>query len=297
MKRFIKQLSIFMTIFITALSLYLTFVIRFNVKTIENFRFHKGINKIIAGDSRTQYSINDKILPNTINISQNSEGLLYSYFKLKTLLLNNPQIDTVFLGVSYHNFSYYYNDIHRVPDVTSRYFFILAPFEQIRLLMDTKNSLPMIQQSIIAGTKNWIRNTPDYAFLGGFESYSTNILLSDSFIVKRINSQYFDDGKLYDFFEENIIYFGKIAKMCKEMNVTLIVLNTPMHPGYKEKVPPKFVNEFYSLVKIDGITIIEFNDLKLSDNDFLPDGDHLQESGARLATLYLNELINKSGKH
>jgi hypothetical protein len=270
MKRFIIQLAVFLLILFWGISIYLVLVFRFNSKTIENYKFEKGINKLIAGDSHTKYCIDDKLLTNTQNISQDSEGMLYSYFKLKTLLINNPQIDTVLLGASYHSFSSYYNKIYSIPEVTGRYFFILTPILQVKLLMDTKNTFPAIQKSIINGTKNWIQNSPDYSFLGGFDTFSSSIPLNDSLIERRINNQYFDEGKLNTFFEENIYYFEKIVQMCKDMNVKLIVLNTPMHKRYKEKVPTKFVNEFNTLVTNGGS--IEADDLKLSDTDF-PDGD------------------------
>jgi hypothetical protein len=298
MKILIIQIKVLMMILICGLSIYLIFVFRFNASAIENYKFDKGINKLVAGDSHTLTSINDKLLPNAQNISQTAEGLFFSYYKLRTLLINNSQIETVFLGVSYQSFSSYYNDINRKPDgCFPHYIFILPPPVQIGFLKDTKNTFALIQKSIVAGTDNWVRNIPDYAFMGSFSPVSTKILLSDKTLDKRINLQFFDDGKINDLSEENIYYFKKIVDMCNDMKVRLIILNTPMHPGYKEKVPPKFVNEFNSIVKNGEIELIEFEDLKLSDNDFLPDGDHLQESGSRLATLYLKELLSKPNLH
>ena len=176
---FIIQLAVFMLVLFTGLKVYYILISRFNTRKIESYKFNKGINKLIAGDSRTQYSINDKLIENSKNISQNSEGLLYTYYKLKTLLGNNPQIDTVFLGVSYHTFSSYYIDIQKKPDVSGRYFFILSGGEQFRLLTDTKNTFPLIQYSLIESTKNWYNNTPDSTFMGGYDCYSTPVKISD----------------------------------------------------------------------------------------------------------------------
>lgn len=293
MKKFILNLAVFSLIISAGFIAYFLVISNLSLKTAENYRFGKNINKLIAGDSRTQYSINDKILNNSRNISQNSEGLLYTYYKLKLLLKNNPEIDTVLLGVSYHTFSSYYADIRNKPEVSGRYFFVLPVTEQLRSLTDTKNTLPLIQFALSEGTKNLYNNKPDTTLLGGYDCYTTTKRINDSVIADRINFQFFEGGRERELFEENIIYFNKIAELCKERNIRLIIINTPMHKQYSAKVPAKFKNELRELIKNNGLYEINFDTLILSDADFLPDGDHLQESGAKLTSDYLNKLLNR----
>lgn len=65
-----------------------------------------------------------------------------------------------------------------------------------------------------------------------------------------------------------------------------------MNKNYMKRVPQKFVNVFNELVIKNDVTVIDFRGLILSDDDFLPDGDHLQQSGAIKTSIYLEKLIN-----
>jgi len=241
-----------MLIFTFVFSVFLAIVFRYNTKTIKGYQFDGSINKLIVGDSHTQASINDKLILNSKNISQKLEGLLLTYYKLKMLLPNNHQVDTIFLGIGYHNFSNYKHEFQNSPEVISWYFFIMPRDAQITLLTESKDIFPVLQKIIIEGSENWVCSVNEYEFLGGYEPYSTPIKLSDATVDRRISHLFYVDGNETDLFEENILYFGKIVELCKEMNIKLILLNTPMHAGYKQKVPFKFINEFNRIVKNSG---------------------------------------------
>lgn len=293
MKRFLMNLLVFNLILFTAfIALYLSISIH-SSKNINDFKIEKNINKLIAGDSRTQYSINDKLVNNSKNISQNSEGLLYTYYKLKLLLKNNPQIDTVFLGVSYHTFSSYYTIIQRKPEVSGRYFFILPVVEQVKLMFDTKNTFPLLQYAFKENISNWYYGLRDTTLLGGFDCYSSSLKINDSLIDERIKFQFFNSSGENEIFNENAEYFNKIAELCKDLNVKLIILNTPMHKNYTAKVPARFKNILNELISKYNLSMVNFQNLILNDSDFLPDGDHLSESGAVKTSFFLNDLLQR----
>lgn len=293
MKRFLLNLLVFdIILFAVFIALYLSLSIH-SSKNIDDLKIEKSVNKLIAGDSRTQYSINDKLVNNSKNISQNSEGLLYTYYKLKLLLKNNPQVDTVFLGISYHTFSSYYAIIQRKPEVSGRYFFILPVTEQIKLMFDTKNTFPLLQYAFKENITNWYYGLRDTAFLGGFDSYSSSLSINDSLINERIRFQFFNSSGEKEIFYENAEYFKKISELCKDLNVKLIILNTPMHKNYSSKVPFRFKSIMEELISKDNLNFVDFQNLVLNDSDFLPDGDHLSESGAIKTSVYLNGLIQK----
>jgi len=291
MKRLIKQLLLFISFPIALLVIIFIFLNYTYKNQIENYKFDAKINKIVVGSSNTHTAINDKFLNNTKNISQNSECFMYSFFKLQTLLKNNHQIDTVFLGVNYFNFSAYCDEYIFVPAVTSRYFFILPNKIQFYLLKNTFNLYQLIKTCLIKGVSN-LKNTSDkFTYLYESEDLSTKVPLSDKTIEKTIKKQYCENGKLYDYSNSNIYYFMKIKELCKNNNITLILLSTPLHSKYKALVPLKFIYLYNFLTKDFKKNLIEFDGLKLNDNDFLPDGDHLSASGAKTASEYLNELL------
>ena len=74
-----------------------------------NININNGINTLVIGDSHTELAINDSLLNNTLNISTPAEGYIFTYMKLRNILKNNSQIRNIMLGVSYHNFSSYYD--------------------------------------------------------------------------------------------------------------------------------------------------------------------------------------------
>ncbi|MCX6279514.1 MAG: hypothetical protein NT004_15665 [Bacteroidetes bacterium] len=130
-----------------------------------------------------------------------------------------------------------------------------------------------------------------YSFLGNYEAYHTNVKLSAQSVGKRVNTHFFQHGKMDEFSSLNVFYLTKVAELCKERKINLILLNTPMHKYYIENVPDKFKDKFYSLIKSKKLNLIEFEKLKLDDRCFLPDGDHVNEEGARLTTLFLVNVL------
>ena len=78
----------------------------------------------------------------------------------------------------------------------------------------------------------------------------------------------------------------------KEKNKTLIGLNTPLHNYYTAQVPVIFKKKFRQVTSC--INVIDFEDLHLSENSFLPDGDHLTKVGAILTSNYLQSILKKN---
>ena len=100
MKKFIKQIILFILIYILILGINFSLNLYF-INTIPPM---VNANTLIIGDSHPQTAINPKLLNNAENLSQSAEPYLITYFKLKKLLDTN-KINTVILGYSYHNLS------------------------------------------------------------------------------------------------------------------------------------------------------------------------------------------------
>lgn len=109
MKKFGKRLFVFL---IPLLLLFVGTVVLRDVqtkKTSKEFSFDRYVNKVVIGDSHIANGIDDNLLNNTKNIAIGGEGLIYSLNKIKLLNENRVKLDTVYLGVSYHTFSDYFD--------------------------------------------------------------------------------------------------------------------------------------------------------------------------------------------
>ena len=76
--------------------------------------------------------------------------------------------------------------------------------------------------------------------------------------------------------------------------IELILVNTPINNNYYNKIPKKFISNYYAIIK-QFSNRIKFYDYHSIDflKDCWGDGDHLNSIGARKLTLLINERINK----
>jgi hypothetical protein len=294
MNLFSKRALLFLGIPFCLSLLLFVLLYHFNSKLLSKYRLDSQVNTLIVGDSRTAYAFNDKLLSNTVNISQTSEGFIYSFPILQGILKSNPQIKTVLLGFSYQSISSYYDKSMFGPHIASRYFYILPREVQLEIFEKNKSNLMLVFRKIVTnGIWNLLSKPNNYSFIGKYETYKTDIPLTKATIDKRIASQYYESGKLLDFAEINTAYFIKIVNLCKQSNIKLIILNTPMHKYYLSSVPLQYKEKYYGLLKEHNLDLIEFDTLAMADTCFLPDGDHLSTSGTEPATRYLKKVLSE----
>jgi hypothetical protein len=101
---------------------------------------------------------------------------------------------------------------------------------------------------------------------------------------KRIRYQYYNKTEVIDTSEINIRYLNKIVDLCKEKNIKLTMLQTPMHKSYIKKVPKIYIQYFYHFIQSNNLDLLDFQNLELPDSCFLPDGDHVNYYGLKLTT-------------
>lgn len=272
-----------------ALLLVLYFVLDCKTnKTISNYHLKAGTTILILGDSHSQYAFDDKLLQGSINLSQFSESTFFTYYKLRYLLMNNPGIKQVYLGFGYHSISSYYDDYtfgEFSKDISSRYFFLLPMKERLNLLEKSKWGIPMLlKNSMVNGLKLFSSEVTNPPYLGKYMNGFKACQAVRSSMEKRIQQQFYLNTKLKGFSELNIGYFHRIVELCKQYQVQLTVLNTPLHPYYKSKIPKVFIKRYNQVMFENKVNVINFDKLELADSCFIPDGDHISEKGVRLAT-------------
>ena len=268
-----------------------------NRSLLRNYKLSQDVNTLILGDSHVEAAIDDSLNPHFINLSQSGESYIYTLAKLEYLVTSNRTVKTVILGYGCHNISEYFDYAafgeNAVPTF-SNFFLILPASRKIEIL---SKSPSLFYQSLTLILKNGIlnlnREEKEYSFLGSFVTTTTPKLMDTSSVKRRIEAQFYKDNVVTGFSEINIDYLKKIIDFCNANQLSLYLLNTPVHPIYQEQIPPKFITKYYSLALQQNCKIIEFKNAKFESSDFLPDGDHLRLDAARTTTRDLFEMLKK----
>ncbi|MEO6151384.1 MAG: hypothetical protein ABIN95_13560, partial [Mucilaginibacter sp.] len=101
LNKFVRQLLLFSGLFLLANAMLIAGVCILSNNI--SFKLPAQKHVLILGDSHTALGINDKYIPQAINMSSEGEGYLYAYLKLKKFLADNEQLDTVLLSFNFNS--------------------------------------------------------------------------------------------------------------------------------------------------------------------------------------------------
>lgn len=292
-----QQLRHLIILLVAIIVLLVLFLFASTLKA-RSFKINDDVSELYMGDSHVRYAVNDNFLKHSLNLANSSESLYFSYFKLKLILKNNPNIQELNLGFSYHSISEYYDDytFGRYSNLIAANYFYILPFdEQLKMIKrDFKNAPSRLVHVLKSGINSWFnKNT----FEGGYDNPYTDVISVQESMDERLNLQYYSNGKLHSFSSLNLTYFDKIVELCKNKNVSLIVLNTPMHPYYQAKIPKKFVEKYNSIVISKNLKVMDLTRLELPENCYQPDGDLVSKQGALETTKKIIRLKSQSSNH
>ena len=311
MKKFLIKVLIFLGSIVSILLLPILILRLMDDRISENLALPPNIDTIIIGDSHTQCALNDSLIPNSINISLDSESYYYSYPKLKKIIKNNANIRYIIIGYAYHSLSAIYDSTIICPYATkrikscsemmiNRYFLIFDnhliqsmikfPFVFLNCIFtSSKKSINLIYHF----SKNDLK-FHDFPFWGHY--LKTNLCkLNDYRIQTAINRHFYlkSGQKIADFSEIQQDFLCKIIEFSKEKKKNLILLNTPIHYRYYAKVPKQFSVYYYTTEQTHkNVTLIDDHKFSLPNNCWR-DGDHLNYQGALLYSKYFANELNK----
>ncbi len=303
MKLFLKKSLCFLFIGIFSI-LFLFFPINYIYnKRVEKLILDKNVSTLICGDSHPMSALDDKIIPNSISTTLSSESYYYTYYKLKKILYNENNLKYILLGISFHSFTKSYDnqiyETEKIKNTYSKYFLILENKEKLYLLKKNSagllKSIPYIfKEAIITFLRS--NKYTNYPFWGYFRG-SENTNLNDETIRAAINRHYYDtdSGLLQKFSEFQVEYLMKIVDLCSEKNIQLYLINTPVSDEYLSKIPEKFINYYYNIVRKlkfnKNLKILDWHNHQLPKNCF-GDGDHLNSNGAEIFSKKIISEIN-----
>lgn len=284
MRAFIKSISYFLLPLLLITTIFLLWTVIISKSVLESsLQFELPQNKSIlfAGDSHIVGAIPDSLYLNSINIGLRSESYYHTYHKLK-YFIGKQQINKIYLGFSYHNLASYYDSFIDGPfssQISSRLFFILPFKEKMRVLFWNNKNLFDFIKDLNKNSKLLKLNITNSKsnFIDGFDIFHNNTIFSEKTCALRINAQFFNDGKVSRFAKFNLIYFNAIIEMCFEKEIELILLTTPLHKKYIQKVPKVYISEFIKFTKKNKS--INLENIILTDSCYSPDGDHINNKG------------------
>ncbi|RYD90104.1 MAG: hypothetical protein EOP54_24490, partial [Sphingobacteriales bacterium] len=276
LKKFLRQFWIFVLLF-----LLMNAALIGGICIMSNnisFKLPAKKHVLIIGDSHTALGINDKYIPQAINMSSEGEGYLYAYLKLRKFLAENDQLDTVILSFNFNSMykvkdewtvgeSYIAGKVpHYLPFFTADEFKLFAAnpvFYEAVLEVPVQNKRAVVKLLTNKFTM------PDLHIGGYVDSKERKIKKALEVIKEKADAAKRFDG--YSVYQEE--YLNKIIAACKAADVQLILLNSPI---YKEALYAYNQKDFYAYYKknLANIPMWDYYNMPYDATQFR-DTDHL----------------------
>lgn len=294
MKTFVKKVSYFIALVILISSSLLLL----NYYIIDSNKFSIDSNKeiLILGDSNSKYAVNDSIFNKTFNFSGPADSYYYSYLKLSKVIETNTQINTVLLSFSPHNIidnGWLFNE----DDMITRFpkYYPLMDFSDFSFLLKKRSlvlfaSINRVFRNIPRTVLSKIDGSRIMSNYGGHEFVTgNNLKLALSKLNKGEDIPHFNLPNAFNISLQEMFYLKKIATLCKDSNLKLILMNPPkrkeliMHERY-------FVTEFNDFYdrELNSIPFLDFSNFVLPDECY-DDLVHLNYKGAKIFSTLLGE--------
>ncbi|BFP42773.1 hypothetical protein FGF1_36180 [Flavobacteriaceae bacterium GF1] len=284
MKKFILLLLKFSTALVGVVT-FLVIISALIGRSLFPFQIQEDKNILILGNSHPECAINDNEIDGVINLAQSGTAYFYDYLKLREFVNKNHHIDTVILG-------YTYSDLKKEMDewvtgedklkfkirdyfilFNSKDYFALAFSNPVGVITNTP-------QTIFYNLNAGIKGLPH---MGGFKYLERNKLKEAKERLKKQNTNE-TPFKISNYQGK---YLKKIYAFCKERNITLILLSTPLHPmevEYQKEMLQSYNN--FASKNLPEALLINHSNFQLPES-YYADLDHLNHKGARLYTQYL----------
>ncbi len=293
MKKFCKDVSVFLfiiaTIVVVDVFLQKTLLFKDN-----NVKLPKKYTVLILGHSHPAQAYDTNYIKNTINMATAGEAYLYTYFKAKKVIDNNPQIKKVFVEFTNNQIekgmdNWIWDDIHLQYRIKECW--VLLDKEAIKLLYK-KNPTGLIN----AFSKSLFDNLR-FLFVskkiiierrGIRKPESNNEVSINSKQLSKSGSRKNINHNL-EISEYNILYLQKIVKYCKGKKIEVCLVRSPMHKSYDVSYTEYKFREILR-TKFRKVEWLDNKDFPIPDKGF-QDTEHLNSYGARIYSNYFNNQI------
>lgn len=261
------------------------------------FSIPEEVHSVILGHSHSACAFDDKIIPGFYNLSQNTEGYPYSYFKASRILEENKHIKNIFIEYTNNQIEpWASNRVYGIYlDINVPRTFPVADKEFILEAFYRSGNIPKVTNAIVKSYKN------NFEFIfSGSDNYlesewhnhriPTRIFRGDTTSKAVDLDENFID--IYKIQEENLSYLFNLKALCKKHDVNLFFLRSPMPKHVSFNNEPVFNNikeTFFA-----DIPFLDFKDYPM-ELEFFADNQHLNKSGSVEFSNYFKDSLVQNG--
>lgn len=286
MRRFLFKCAAFLLLLLGSYAVLFALVVGLHRRALEHCRVGDAVHAVMLGDSHAMWAIDDAQIPGLRNISLNAEGYRYTYAKLSYLLQHEPHIERIYLTVGPHNFSGYFDEYitgDSFKFFVHRYLSVMDASDYVTLMQVNLRGFPELLKKVVAvGFMPGVRGKCE--LYGAFPDDHERKVFDPESARRRLDSQFFLDGRVIGESVSNVTYLERIVTLCRERGVRLTIVSTPMHERYVQGVPAHYKQRLADFIANHNLEYYHFAGLDLPDSAYLPDGDHLNYDGAMRAT-------------
>lgn len=268
------------------------FLIFFSCNFLQSasFRIPDNKNIIILGDSTTANGIDDTIFSGAVNMSQGATAYFYSYIKLRKFLKENPHLSKVIVAFHYTAINESEDDLvngkKNILNKVPRYLFLFNMNEKIKFLNKPgvfHAAFKSIRLSAEAIPKLIKTGKVSYSDLkiGDYSRVYNNRLGVHIEHVKKKNT-----NNAFKYSQDQHEYLLKIVELCRDKNVELLLLNTPMY-NLDKYIDTKDFLDYYNFY-FSETKFLDFSNFVLPEYGYA-DLIHLHYKGAEIFSQYLSD--------
>ncbi|MDP9080728.1 MAG: hypothetical protein M3O71_25205 [Bacteroidota bacterium] len=291
MARFVKQTVLFMAASILML-LGLIGIPNYIVNKKSRFIISNKCKIVLFGHSHPECAFNDTLINNLKNLSHSAEPYFYTYQKVKMVLLQNPQIETVLIEFTNNQID------AKMDEWTWGYKYMSSMFPKYTPFMDkadigllVENNPKDFMNCLSVSTRTSLTRlfTSNYEFtnvMGGYlrldRSQTNSTADSSGTPGEKIT------GPGISFV--NLLYLQKIIAYCTQRGKRVFLVRSPQHHSYQYL---KNENEFFKIkaAMFSSVEFLDFNKFPLAEDEFADFG-HLNYKGALKFSKWFNTTLN-----
>lgn len=278
MRLFLKNILLFGAIVIGIFATCIT--AKYMITHSISFKEPENVHFLFIGASHPWHGIDEHLLRDAINRSARSERYMYSYLKLKQIINDNPQIDTVFIECSPTDIWENTDDKYFNENEMSYFIPLYFPLFSSDEWKIYSHKMPDVIKLIVQKSFQLNQLFPE-RLMAGFGTQADKaenlVKMNSSEVVPAMI-----DGNLGN--EINYTYLRKIIDLCDKHDIKLYGIYFPVyHPEYY------YDQEYYHKAlseKFPDLDVLDYSGMTLPDSARF-DAHHLNWYGAQIFTTEL----------
>ena len=314
--KFIKRMSLFLLILIililTINLIYTKFILERSIVYRQDQIYKEYISSLpekkldfsFFGDSHTMVAVNPQYIPNSFNFGIGAENYIITYYKLKRILDEGVEINTIVLELDLHTFSgiltneenlfsklWFYSDFVSYNEIKEiRGGFIIGlwiesnfPFlgkgDEFRFVID--------KPEVVNISFGWVENKKN------FSEIENKVELAK----KECRSHFGEEERISDISFE---YFIKTIELAKKNDINIIFIKYPITKEDDFVLTEKNITkeDYYKTIfneinkTLENYYVLDYYNLYFDNPEYFGDSDHLNYNGAEVFSKSLYKDLN-----